>query len=529
MRVSRRAALIGASGLAAGVGATALLPAPGQSSTNGTEPDDLQHRYDALAAGSGGTLTLAAGTYRTNLIMHSRIVHLNGAGRGATILTPADPARPVLTQAYRSAEWDTVTIADLTIQGFGKGVAIDYGDTDADRFSGRTNLRNIRVTAFETCIRRATGNIGLSLHDCQFDTADYHIWGRGVRTTDGSIMHNGVLTARGCHFQGASKAVVYVESAIPGSGLIAFDQCIFENNPGSVFVFARFESRDGVPGISIRSCWNEANATGGDSSSIQLGGRRQLPVFLLADRVAQIEFTDTPVGTMVLKGDTTVLTKACALDLLDIVASDPASSVTHDDARVFGGKTIGGLTRSLANGNQRNAGPAGAIFHLPHRIGIVYPEPTGSHSASTCAAPIIVEGRRRVTTHSVADAVLPGVKTSQQLEFVPDDMGYVTSIAVPGRSFLAWTFTYRKVGGADMEFVVAGREGVSTATTLKGTDWTTIGGVAFIEPRLDQLGLLLHCATPASLRIGGYQMSVFTTRAAATEMINDRLFRAGPG
>lgn len=515
--------------MAAGVGTTTLLSASRQSSTNGTEPDDLQRRYDALAAGAGGTLTLGAGTYRTNLIMHSRTVHLRGAGRDATILVPADPSRPVLNQAYRNAEWSAVTIADLTIRGSGKGVAMDYGDSDADRFSGRTDLRNIRFTAFATCIRRATGNIGLSLHDCQFDTADYHIWGRGVRTADGSIMHNGVLTAQGCHFQGASKAVVYVESAIPGSGLIAFDQCLFENNPGSVFVFARFESRDGVPGISIRSCWNEANATGGDSSSILFGDRRQPPVFLLADRVAQIEFTDTPVGTMVLRGDTTVLTKACALDLLDVVASDPASNVTHDDARVFGGKVIDGLTRSLANGNQRNSGPAGAIFRLPHRIGIVHPEPTGVHSASTCITPLIVEGRRRVTTQSVADAVLPGMKISQQLEFLADDMGYVTSIAIPGRSFLAWTFTYRKVGGGDMEFVVAGREGVSTATTLGNPDWTTIGGVAFIERPLDQLGLLLRCTTPAAVRIGGYQMSTFTSRAAATEMINDRLFRAGPG
>ncbi|MEH3124150.1 MAG: hypothetical protein PGN16_19650 [Sphingomonas phyllosphaerae] len=510
--------------MAVGAGATSLLSASEKSTTRDGVGDCLQQRYDALAAGGGGTLTLPPGTIYTNLRMHSRTVHLCGAGRGATILVPADPQKAVLSQAYRSADWSAVTIADLSIKGLGRGTAIDFGDDDADRYSGRTILRNISVTNFQFCIRRATGNIGITLYDCQFDSADYHIWGRAVRTSDGSIMHSGIIRAQGCHFQGATKAAIYVDSPTPGSGLITFEACLFENNPGSVFVFSRFEGRDGVPGISIQSCWNENNATADESSALQIGNRLQPPVFLFADRVAQIEFTDTPVGTMVLRGDTTVLTKRCALDLLNVIASDLAASITHDDARAFGGKVIDGVTRSIANGNQRNEGPAGPIFRVPHRIAIVHPKPTTPYLANSCDAPITLEGKRRITTKSVPDAVLPGMTSSQQVDFSAGDTSYAGLISTPERTFLAWTFTYRKISGANVEFVVAGSEGISTAASLNASDWTTIGGVAYIEHALDQLGFLLRCTEPSSIRIGGYQMITFSTRAAATAMINNGLF-----
>ncbi|MFW2851038.1 hypothetical protein ACM61V_03800 [Sphingomonas sp. TX0543] len=529
MKVSRRDTLLGLSGLAAGARGDSLVfaeaPAP---STQGSDYADLQRRYDAIAAAGGGTLRLPAGVHNVTLVMHSRVVHLCGAGRNATILVPRNPDLPVFQQRYATAGWDAVTISDLTIKGSGKGTALDYGDTAADRFTGRTILRNVRFTGFSICVRRSSGNIGLYLEGCQFDAADYHIWGQSFRGADGLIMHDGVLSARDCHFQEAAKAVLYVDSSVPGSGQITFDTCTFESNPGFVFVFARFESRDGVPGISVRSCWNENNATGGSSHGIQLAGKYRSPAFLFADRVGLIEFSDTPPGAMVLLGDTSVVTRSCALDMLDVVEASPAATLTHYDARIFGDRVVPGLTRSLTNANQKNFGPTGAIFRLPHRIGIVRPRIDGAHAVGTCAAPMNVEGKRRVLSRSVPDAILPGLAASQQLDLVAGDAGYVATIAVPAPAYLAWTFSYRRISGAPVEFVIAGRAGISTQTTLDADAWTTIGGVAFIDRPLDQIGFLIRSAGPASIRIGGYQLICFPSRMAATEMLNDGLFRDQP-
>jgi len=524
---SRRDALLGLSGFAAvGAGGVAALR---PDAPTGQAHADLQRRYDVLAAGAGGTLQLPAGTIEASLTMHSRKVHLRGAGRDATILVPRNPAVPIVRSSYATGTWDAVTISDLTIRGTGSGVGLGYGDAAGDQFAGRTILRNVKFADLEKCISRPTGNIGLTLEDCQFEDASYHIWGKSYRAPDGDIMHNGVLSVRRCHFQRASKAVVYIDSDVLGSGQIVFDQCLFESNSGFVFVFVRFEARESVPGISIRSCWNEANAIGGRNTGLVLGGRRRDPVFLFADRVASIEFHDTPPGGMILLGDTTVTTRLCALDQLDVVHADPAAGLQHHEARIFGDKVVKGTTTSVANANQKNSGPTGAIFRLPHRNGIVRPVPTGAYDTNMCGTPFLVNGTRREGTRSVTDAILPGVTLSQQLDMQSGDTFFTSTIALPVPAYVAWTFTYRLVRGAAPDFQVSGRAAISTVAPLDSADWATIGGIAFVERPLDQLGFMLRTAGPASIRLGGYQLMCFSTRQAATDMLNDRLFRDAPG
>lgn len=529
MSPSRREALFGLSGLAA-AGAGGIASLRQGAATDGVEGagGDLQRRYDALANAGGGTLELPAGTFPASLNMHSRTVHLRGAGRDATVLTPRDAGVPVLQPGYSTGTWDAVTISDLTIRGPGGGTGLGYGDADDDRFAGRTILRNVKFYDLEKCISRPTGNIGLYLEDCQFEDADYHLWGKSRRAANGEIMHNGVLSARRCHFQRATKAVLYVDSDVAGSGQINFDQCIFESNPGFVLAVARFESRDAVPGIVVRSCWNEANATGGGRSSLALGGREREPVFLFADRVASIEFHDTPPGRMVLLGDTTVTTRLSALDLLEVAHADPAANLSHHEARIFGDKVVDGLTYSLSNANQKNMGPTGAIFQLPHRGGVVRPELAGAHDVNACRAPFVVDGSRRTATTSFADAILPGAAASQQLDMRAGDEFFVNAIRIPAPGFIAWTFAYRLAGGQAPDFQVSGRAAISTVTPLESPDWATLGGVAFVDRPLDQLGFLLQASKLASVRLGGFQLVSFPTRQAATEMLNDRLFRDRP-
>lgn len=486
--------------------------------------DDIQRRYDALVAAGGGTLQLPAGRLRVSLDIHARTVHLRGAGRDATILTPRDPASPVLHLRYATAQWSAVTIADLTLRGGGTGVGLGYGADDADRFGG-TIVRNVKFTGFEKSISRPSGNIGLWLEDCEFEAADYHLWGRSVLGANGAVMHNGVLSARRCHFQEAAKAVLYADSTVAGSGQVVFDQCLFENNPGFVFVFDRFESREGVPGVSVRSCWNEANGTGGTASALTLGGRQRTPVFLFADRLGLIEFHDTPLGPVLLLGDTSLVTRSCALDLFAVEEADASASITHHEARIFGNRVVPGLTQSLTNANQKNTGPRGAIFRLPHRIGIVHPLLDLPHVASACRAPMIADGTRRLGTRTVADAILPSVIGSQQFDLDGNDGVFIATTAVPQAVWIAWTLAYRKITGAPPNLSVNGRMGVSVVAPLDASDWTTIGGIAFVDRPLDQLGFLLQATGRGSVCIGGYQLLCFPTRQAATEMLNDGLFR----
>lgn len=486
---------------------------------------ELQRRYDALAAGAGGTLDIPAGKIVVSLDIHSRRVNLRGAGRGATILQAPDPRRPALAVRHADASWDAVTISDLTVEGVGNraGIGLGYRDDDDAIYAGRTILRNVKFSNLDTCISRPRGNIGLWIEDCQFEDANYHIRGEGRITSAGDVMHNGVLIARRCCFQRSSVAVLRCRSDVAGSGQIVFEECIFENNPGFVIVLERFESREAVPGVTLRSCWNENNAT--SNTTLRVGGRDQSPAFLFADRVASVECVDTPVGSVVLLGDTSLTTRGCALDLFQIIYADPAASVVHHEARVFGDKIIDGITVSVTNANQKNEGSSGSIFRLPHRSAIIQPVIADPHSISQCQSPIIVTGSRKMATKSVQDAILPGKNISQEISLAEGDQIFLNDITMPAGMFVAWTFCFRLVGGIAPTFQVTGSLAITTIAPLDAVGWTTIGGITFVNAPIKQLGFWLRGRGSAELRIGGYQLVGFRTRTAANELLNDRLFR----
>lgn len=524
MGINRRSLLqLSGLGVVGTAGSAAVV-----STTRTPAPDggnELQRRYDALAAGDGGILDLPAGTMAVSLDIHSRKVNIRGAGRTATVLRPLKPGRPVLAIRHADAAWDAVTISDLSLQGDGSdGIGLGYRDDDDALFAGRTIVRNVRFAGFEKCISRPRGNIGLVLEDCQFEDAEYHLWGQSTRTASGGVMHNGALIARRCHFQRAVNAVMRSRSDVAGSGQVVFEDCIFENNPGFVFIFERFESRDSVPGIVLRSCWNEANATG--TQRLRLGGRDWAPAFIVADSVASIECQDTPPGSVVLLGDTSLITRGCALDLFDVTHADAAATVVHHDARIFGGKVVDGLTTSVVNANQKNEGPSGAIFRLPHRIATMRPAMSGSHDTSLCRSPILVDGSRRSMTQPVRDAVMPGEEISQELTLMPGDKIFLNKVAVPAGAFVAWTFSYRLVAGDPAIFQVTGSEAISTTVPTSSRDWATIGGVTFVRRTIAELGFWFTAQRTATLRLGGYQLLCLPTRSAATEHLNDRLFRS---
>lgn len=527
--ISRREVMALPGLVAVGPGASSRDAAQGAAAPSGGE--ELQRRYDALAAGGGGTLDIPAGTFRTSLDLHSRRVHVRGAGRGATVLKPGDPARPVLLARYADAAWDAVTISDLSVEGDGgRGTGLAHPDDPQTLFAGRTIVRNVKFAGLETCVLRPAGNIGLWLEDCQFEEAAHHIRGESARSPGGEVMHNGVLHARRCHFQRATAAVMRSRSDVAGTGQVTFEDCVFENNPGFVLVLERFEGREAVPGIVLRSCWNEGNATGGRARALTLAGRKWEPAFLFANGVAQIECRDTPVGRVILLGDTSLTTHASALDMFEIAHADPAATVTHHEARVFGGKTVDGLTQSLTNANLKNTGPTGAFFRLPHRSGVARPVLRGAHDVSACREPILLRGTRNIATSPARDAILPGEAISQDVALGAGDHVFLNDMNTRDAGvFVGWTFSYRLLDGAPPELQVTGDVGLSTTTPLEAADWTTLGGIAFAPRPIAHLGFWLKAAGPARLRVGGFQLICFPDRREAVEMLNDRLFRNAAG
>lgn len=526
MLTSRRSLLAMSTVVAAGAGASIVR---NQGDGPRSDADALQMRYDTLVKAGGGTLSLPAGTIRTSLNLHSRLVHLRGAGRTATVLQSVDSTRPVLQAQYADAAWDAVTISDLTVAGQGqRGIGFGHDPDQRALHSGRTILRNVRFQDLETCVVRPNGNIGLWLEDCQFEDAAYHIRGTSA-AWNGQVMHGGVLVARQCHFQRATAAVVNLRSEVPGSGQVTFEECLFENNPGSVIVLERFESREGVPGVTLRSCWNEANATGGRDHRLTVDGQEYDPVFLFAKDVAAIELHDTPPGKTVLIGETSLTTRASALDMFEVVLADRSATIAHHEARLFGGRTIAGTTHSLTNANLKNEGPTGGFFHLLPRAMVSRTAVAGANDTNACRAPILLRGTRNIQTRPAADAILPGEERSQDIFLDTKDHVFLNALdTLAPDQFVLWTFAYRWLGGDAPELQVTGDAALSTVTSLARSDWSTLGGIALARTRIKSLGFWLRAEGAGQIRIGGYQLLCFPTRQAATDMLNARLFVERP-
>lgn len=491
---------------------------------------DLQRQYDQLAAAGGGVLAIPPGRFATNLLLHSRHVHLSGAGRGATCLVPRDPAQPVLRALYRDGSWSYVSIANLDIAGVtGRGTGFVAGaDSYApgDEFAGRTRFVNIGFADLDTAIRRQAGQIGLILQQCGFGPADWHIHSTGHTSDQGEIMHAGVLTVRDCHFTGARRAVAYLNSAVPGTGAVLFDNCIMERNPGFVFYVAAFADVEATTDFVVRNCWNEANATAND---VLIDGRREPARYASLRDVGMIRFEGTPLGSLTLR-NAVVETWHCPLDQLTAVDRDRSSTLRHHEARGFGGYEPLGLALSVAAAAQSDPGGRALTFVLPPRTRQVSLPAADVRMSITGAAPLVLVGSHSVTTQPTREAVLPGMSFSQRVTLRAGMKIFPKPVAIPPGAWIVWLFAYRLVAGSGTFFQVSGDRGISARRSLTADQWETLGGMAQVASGAKEISLwLIQEESSADILLGGYNLIAFADRQAAVEFLNKPDFAVATG
>lgn len=502
-----------------------MLRSPQIGTNEAIAGGDLQARYDSLAAAGGGVLVLPPGRVATNLTLHSRHVHLSGAGRGATRLVPRDSSLPVLRALYREGSWDYVTIANLDIGGVdGQGTGFAAG-ADAyvagDEFAGRTRFVNVSFADLTVAVRRDAGQIGLILDQCGFGAAEYHLYSVANAPGRGEIMHSGVLSVRDCHFTGARAAVAHIYSPVEGTGAVLFDNCIMERNPGFVFHVPAFANADATTDFVVRDCWNERNATATHATI----GKRRVPVrYGLFANAGMIRFDGTPLGPLTLR-NAVIDTYRCPLDNLSSLDRDPRSTIRHHEARGFGSYAPIGLVSGLAAAAQSEPPGRALSFVLPHRT-TLDPVPGGRLLLSSrMQEPFVLVGSVSVATKSVSGALLPGMPSSQSVALRKGMEVFPAPVAVPAGSWLVWLFAYRLAAGSGSFFQVSGDRGISARRPLDSSVWETLGGMAEVVPGAREISLwMIQDGPSAEIVLGGYNLVAFDTRQAALDFLNSGHF-----
>lgn len=499
---------------------------------DGTTDDSraAQTAYDSLAQ-TGGTLFFPAGRYRIALKMHSRNVHVRGEGRGATILVPARPDDAALNAVYRQGSWDSVTIADLTVEGIMpmRGIGFMTGTQPRqkhDEYSGATFLSRIQFRNLDTCIYGPSGSIGLWIDGCQFGSANFHLWTAGVeKSAQADAMHGGCIIVSRCYMSGFAKAMFFIDSAVSGAGQIVFENNIFEIAPGFVAYIRRSNTTGGVPGITFKSNWNEATATG---NNIEVAGTRHSKARFLFARsaVAPIRFDDTPVGDLELV-ESSVETRDCDLQNLTAIVADSSSTVRHANARLFEG-TCRGRVLSIAAPINTNglrtpwfgmSAPTGRTAR--YRSAVVLLEPA--------SGPIDFTGGtlpKLSSTTAQAAGLFNIADAAQDLALSgspPIFPARHAELANPG--WLVTLYVYRLLSGKGVKVSLNGTSGLTGTGELVSNRWEMLVNISRNLNRAAQRISIYHqSAGPARVRIGGYAILSFNSLDEALECANSGLF-----
>lgn len=501
-----------------------MLQTPGHAAAL-ARPDNLQQQYDDLAKNGGGVLNIPAGVIATNLTLHSRKVHICGAGRGATILTPGDPDRPVLQATYRDGSWNYVSIANLDLKGAsGRGIGFAAGANTyvrGDEYAGRTRFTNVGFSNLDIAIQRLAGEIGLIIEQCGFDSAKYHLFSTSHPHGTGSAMHSGIVTVRDCHFTGAQSAVAYFDSSVAGTGGVLFDNCVMERNPGFVFYVNAFANVDATTDFVVRDCWNESNAT---LPRAHMPNGAEAVCYGSFRNTGMVRFIGTPLGSLTLR-NAVVATYACPLDNLSSADLDRSSTLQHHDARGFGGYAPIGMTDSVAASAQSDPPGRALTFLLKPRSKLVALPRSAVLLTSQVTQPLTLTGTNTVRTQSVPDSILPGRRISQRLKLLPGMRVFPSPVAVSPRSWLVWLLIYRVLNGPGPTFQVSGDRGISAKRSLNSNNWQTIGGTAAVMPGAKKISLwLMQDEVASEILIGGYNLVSFESRQAALDFINSGHF-----
>lgn len=488
-----------------------------------------QEAYNTLAAGSrGGDLVFPRGIYRVDLELFMRGIHLRGEGRGNSILTPFDPDGSVLRLTFSDGSWSSVVISSMSLRGSaplrGTGIAFGHNDyQDKDELTVSVAVRDVEFVDLDKCISRASGNIGVVVDLCNFSRANYHLHS----VARPGKMHAGCIEVRGGHMQGSEKAVCYIDGKeMTGSGQVIFNGPVMEANTGHVFYVKNFRGPEAVPGIIVRSCWNEVNSEQAlvavRKASVEIDGVATAPVYAHLENVTHIRFDDTPVGALraVNSGGTLV---DCALDHyapeVDVNSAFPVlrgRSFTNAVAAKV--ETLGPL-------------PAGSQFApmwwMPHPTHISLVHRSAALIRRDCTTSVLLFGsdRNQDTVPRADDAVLPGVTTSQVATIRAGQSAFPPAVATTAGKWLAWSVTCRLISGGAPMLQITGAEALTGEQKIDHADWRTYRGMRDNERSLASESVRFTAgAADCEIGLGGLALMQFDTRQQALDWVNGGSF-----
>lgn len=516
-----------------------ILVSPDNFGTKGDGIADdsvaAQQAYDyRVARGIGGDLFFEDGVYRLSLNLTARGVDIRGRARVGTVLRPVSPDAPILRALYDDGGWASVTIADLSFKGDAtevdgrpvySGTAFMCGHDDyqdGDHLVLSTRFERCDFVDLDVCINRPYGNIGITVEDSSFSRANYHIRARAMP----GKMHAGIMTIRGGHMQGAEKAVCYLDGGgIVGTGQVLFDQVTIELNNGFVFYMKNMLQPEAVPTITIRGCWNEANADRAlhPVATVSIDGQQLAPEYAYLENVTHATFQDTPVGSMKLINSAVALVD-CAVDHASVDA-DINSLVDATRARSF-------THQPNFRVSSLGATPAGSAFapsfDMPHPTHFTRAERGQAAIRLDCGTPFVlfgsVKGQETVSA-GTGDAALPGMTDAQDITIAAGESYFPAMVAVPARVWIAWSCTVKRLSGPPVKLALSGSSTVTGERLIEGDEWVTYRGMRDNENALAQLGLwFTGMSGVAKLRLGGLCLMTFATRQKAINWVNSGSF-----
>lgn len=479
-----------------------------------------QEAIDVAASMAGDRVMLERGTIGPVSIAR-RNVWLEGKGIDISTVLAGDNGRSAVTLIDRSGAWNPICLSDMTIQGSSRlnASGIRYGQgryVAGDEYIGRLIVDKVKFVDVDKAIERPHGNIGLWIDRCVFSTANHHLFSTSHKRADGGDdMHPGNMIVSNSHFSGAREACVFIDGDVSGAGQVTFQNCIFELNPGTVFDVRNFPLAVG-PGLNIISCWNELNYTRGTKA-----GRAWFANF---DRVESAYFHDTPVGPMRLRRSN-VTTHQCDLTFLDVVDSDPDSTLTHYNARAFSGtpqglvESIGSLASSV---DQINC----ASFAMPR------PVQTGMDPGRTLyafdgQAPISLGAAAVVTSTPVtADPGLPPPFSTTQSLSIGQGQTLATGeqFAVPANVWMVFQYLARIEDGDGVHVQINGPKAIGGAMQITSRQWRCYTSILKHNgPAADKMSIYHFAQGRGTMwRVAGISLVMFGSAQEALAHANSK-------
>lgn len=405
----------------------------------------------ALTSLSSGVLRLEPKTYSAATIT-TRTNGLTGTGIGATVINPASATGIALTSTANGGGWDFAIVENLSVTGTGtrQGIGYQFGPTSyttGAEYTGRTVFDRVGFNNLDKCINRPWGSIGLYTRNCQFGSANYHLFvsanvGSGGGGS-GDVMHAGTAFLYGDNAQGAQIASNYLEgkSVIGTCQFIQRDR-ILEGNPGWCHYFRNCNSAGGFPGFLIDGEYIENNYTA--TSVTTADGVTRAPKYLRALNTTSIVISNSCPGPMVLDGSH-VTTIAC--DLTNVVNCEIGSDATlsHYQARSFNSQ-VDGVTYSIgAVLNQTSL--SAPCYAMPVPLG--FGSSTGTVVyAENCQSVISITGSAATATSSASGSALPGMLKEQQLTIANGQTLFPTAtFTIPASKYLVVQYLARLISG----------------------------------------------------------------------------------